>query len=155
VPGLPVLARHEVAGHVRARRVEALVGPDQDAGVDECQARMAVEQVSGPAERSRRPPRVVVAQRHVRRPYGPHADVARRAAPIAGKADDLRAGGRRRARAPVGRAVVDDDDVRALRQLGEACERAEQDVAPVARRDDDRDAQDASRRTSLKNVRSR
>jgi hypothetical protein len=116
---------------------------------------MAIEQVGGGAQGARLPPGVVVAQRDVRRVDGADADVAGGAAHVAVEPDDLRGRSDDIGRA-VGRRVVDDDDLRLLRQRGEPFERARQRVPPVAGRDDDRQprigGQEPSRRTSLKNV---
>ena len=66
--------------HLQAGGVGRLLGPDQDAGRHQGQPGVGLEQLGGAGQGARTPPRVVVAEGHVRGPDGP-APAVRAAAP--------------------------------------------------------------------------
>jgi hypothetical protein len=101
--------------HLLARRIDVLVRGDENARVDRSQARMSVEQVGGPAQGARAPPRIVVAEPDVRGLDRPHPHVARRSSDVAWEPDHVDpAHGLDRVGGPVRGCVVDEDDPRAL-----------------------------------------
>jgi hypothetical protein len=135
---LPVDGRQARPRHRLADRVDVPVRADEDVPVDGRQAGVAVQQVGGAAERAGLPPRVVVAERHVRGVDLLNPRVARRAADVAGEPDDLDAQGRGSVGGAVRRRVVDQHRPRALRQRQVLGQRPEQELAAVARGDDQR-----------------
>ncbi|KOS78201.1 glycosyl transferase, family 2 domain protein [Burkholderia mallei] len=112
--------------HQRAGGVLAALDADEHARGQRADARMAFEELRGERERAGLPPRVVVAERDVRRARARGAEVASGRAEIARRAHERRA---REApphhrRGAVVRRIVDDDDRGLLGQLRELRERA-------------------------------
>jgi hypothetical protein len=132
--------RQGTALEFRANGVFFILRADEDAGSRHAETGVRIEQVGRVSQRSRFPPRIIVAQGDVRRFHSPNAEVPRRRPEIASRGmhfhlwEVLGHGSRRAVRG----GVVHNHDTRTLRQPDEVIEGGEDFLAPVVGEHHDR-----------------
>ena len=122
------LGRERASPHLLAGRVVALLVADEHVSSNKRKARVALEHVGRVGQRARQPPGVVVAERGVGSRDSEDSDRPGGRTEVPVELDDLdvRKGGPDGRSGAVGRAVVDDDDVRVLGKRAQSLERLEE-----------------------------